>query len=634
METTEKDGKVTMEKGDFDNLRAGFRIDRLIDRSRKRGELMKLDFTSKAAQKKKSDLEEDADGMFLFKRQVDDSDPFITKYGKFGLLTPPYDFGQLYKFFEESDALQGSVDAMAHNIVGFGYQLAFLPDDTESNTPQAKEQKAKALNFLDQVNETESWTSLMSKVRTDYEVTGNAAIEIIRNKAGEVQLMYHIPINRVRMTRVERKAVVVDATLQRNGKPTTLKIKKRFRRFAQFSTSDFRQLNLRWFKEYGDPRVMDATTGEFMKKGEKPRAIASEVLWRKQDFNDLSYGLPRWIGAVLDVIGRRQASVVNFDLFQNQGIPPLAILTNGMLTEESLKDIKAMVLGARGVENWNKMLILEVTSEQMGLDDKGSNAKVEIKNLADFRKEDLMFKEYIITTGRHVRQSFRLPELYTGGGELTLTFASAKAAQVVAEEQVFIPERAIEAEVVNKNILQNELGIDMWAFKHKGPQIVGGAEISKGVDTFTKAGALSVNQSIQLANRLFGTEISPFKQKWADFPTTVVMELLKAGRLKDIGEIAEKVEKPPAPVTPPGQSFGAKPPNSNGKAQVPSGNGKVATVPDPTQLGQRKFDNIMKAIDDEKIWNTEELALYKKLRLIQSMFETADSRLIEAQEDI
>lgn len=542
----------------------------------------------------------------LFKRQTEDElDPFL-KHGEHGLLTPPYNIALLYKIFEENDVLMECVDAMVQNVAGFGYQMEFLGDDiSERESPEAKSQLETAINFFDRINEEQSYVSMCKEAKKDFEITGNSAIEVLRNKIGEIIMMYAIPVRRLRMTAVGSKTQTVDIKLKRNGRDVVIKIKKKFRKFAQTLSSTGKRL--RWFKEFGDTRVMDATTGEFVKNGERPKMVASELLWRKNAFGDMSYGLPRWIGTILDAIGRRQANFVNYDLFENQGIPPMAIMVSGgVLTDETLEDIEALLRSARGVEKWNRMLILEATPESMGMEDKG-NAKIELKNLSEFRKEDLMFGNYIMATAKHIREAFRLPVLYIGGGETTLTFASAKAAQTVAEEQVFIPHRKEENEIVNLKILQDEFGIDLWKFKLKGPEIVGAAELNKGVDTFIKAGALSVNQSIKLANRLFGTEISEFKDKeWANLPLIVIMEVLKrGGGLKGL----EGISLPIKPIKP-------------------------EVLPAVLENKQDIIQTTLSVVEKLDQFSNDDKALYTKLLQIQKLIEPIDPAVLETQGDL
>ena len=595
-------------KKDIDEFLAGKKINAILDHGRARRAL-RSELNSLTKQ----------DGVLsnrqvLFSRNVNDDDsPFITTFGQFGILEPPFDFDQLFKFYEESDTLQQCVEAMINNVVGFGFQFDFLGDDLkEKENPQAKKELQIINDFFNQVNDKENYTSLNKKVRKDFEITGNSAIEVIRDIKGDIAMLHHLPIPRMRMTRADTRPVTIEVPLRRGGVEVMVKVRKRFRRFAKVGSSDSRKVSVRWFKEFGDPRVMLAKTGEFLKKGKKPpknSLIASEVIWRKQALGDQPYGLPRWIGSIVDVVGRRQAGVVNFDLFQNQGIPPMAIMTNGMLTDDSIEELKTMILGARGVAQWNKILLLEVTNDQLGLEDKGANSKLELKNLSDFRKEDLMFGKYLEATARFIRQSFRLPDLYIGGGsEIALTFAAAKAAQTIAEEQVFVPERQEEEELINKVLVSGAFKVIKWVYKQKGPQLAGGQDITTGASVFNKAGALTVNQSIKLANRLFGSEISPFEnKKWADFPMVMVMELLKKGELKDIEEIREKPKENP--------TGGKVPFNTN--------------VP----LGGKQPQN-KKLPPGSKKWSGKEKSLYGQLLLIKGALESVDPNTFEEQTNL
>ena len=492
----------------------------------------------------------------LEKRQRPDPDEFEEFYKSERLLRPEYDFSNLYQIYEESDILQSCIDAYKQNIDGFGYQMQFLGDDVEQKESSlAKAEYVKCKDYFDSANETESWMTLRKKVREDLEVLGNGAMEVLRNKLGAAQLYYHLPFTRMRVSSSDGRHVTITKKIRRDGKVAKIRIKKYFRKWCQMSRDGN---NLVWFKSFGDPRVMDATDG-FFKKEAECKVVASEVIHWKLDMAGWSYGIPRWMGTVAEVSGRRSAQYINYDLFENQGIPPMAVLVSGgALTDPSLAELDAVMEQLRSPENWNKVLLLESNLEGVGLDDKGS-AKIELKNLTDYRKEDMMFDTYLKNTEKNVRHRFRLPPLYVGGAE-TFTHATAKAAQTIAEEQVFSPERYHFDETVNKQIVQEELGVTMWRYRSKGPRIVGAEDITRGMDSFAAAGAMTVNHAIERANEAFGTEMSKYKDPWADYPIAFVLELVKTGQLKGITEIMEPL---PAPIK-------ALPPATSAPRKIPA----------------------------------------------------------------
>lgn len=477
----------------------------------------------------------------IFSRRVEDVDPFSGVYGTHRLIQPKFSFEAMTEIYEGSDVLQESVEAMVANVDGFGYELTFEGDDvTERETTEAQAQKVKASDFFDQINDTESFTSVRKLVRQDYEVLGIGAFEVVRNLAGEIQMLYWMPMLNLRMTVRDPRGIVMDTQVRREGDVKNIKVRKHFRKYAQvrrraWGSGTEAGGNLRWFKEFGDPRMIDALDGRVKTRGQV-KMLASEILTIQQEFGTLPYGLPRWVGAVLDVMGRRSAQFVNWDIFENQGIPPMAIMiSGGVLTDESLEDLEDIVRGARSKENWNKVMILESTIEDVGMEEKGS-AKIELKNLTEFRKDDLMFDKYLTRTGEDIRKRYRLPSLYVGGDE-SFTHATAKAAQDVAEEQVFIPERRSFDEIINMRLMRPELEINLWTYKTKGPTVVGSEQISKAVGTFTRAGAISANNAIDLANRAFGLSMSKFTGDWANFPINLVLKLVEQGKLKGIEEI-------------------------------------------------------------------------------------------------
>jgi capsid portal protein len=291
----------------------------------------------------------------------------------------------------------------------------------------------------------------------------------------------------------------------------------------------------RWFKEYGDTRKMSALTGYYEDDEDyKPGNDATEMMHFKIGTD--TYGVPRWSGNVMNAMGLHSADYVNYDLFENQVVPPLAIMVSGgKLTTESVEDVKSILLGKKGLENFNKVLVLEAQSE--GDIGQNTSVKIELKELSSARKEDAMFVTYVDGGEHRIRGSFRLPPLYLGRAD-SYSKSTADSSKMVAEEQVFVPERDLFDEVVNLTFME-ELGAKHHSFKSKGPRLITGEQIIDGFKEFGKLGVFTINEGIRVANRTLGLDITTYKQPWADFPVAIVLELARLGMLSGIEEISD-----------------------------------------------------------------------------------------------
>ena len=97
-----------------------------------------------------------------------------------------------------------------------------------------------------------------------------------------------------------------------------------------------------YFKEFDDPRTVDSKTGKAYSSLEEAHAAVIATGTRLEDFRPATevltfkitstrgvYGVPRWIGVLLSVMGNRQAEEVNFLYFENRSVPPMALIVSG-----------------------------------------------------------------------------------------------------------------------------------------------------------------------------------------------------------------------------------------------------------------------------------------------------------------
>ena len=112
-----------------------------------------------------------------------------------------------------------------------------------------------------------------------------------------------------------------------DGEYEMMPYRKRFRRFVQIVGSK----KVYW-KEFWDPRQIDARTGKAARDGEAV-VLANEMIHWKVYSTGSPYGLPRWAGVLLSVVGSRAAEEINYQYFDNKSVPPLVCWVRRALAE-------------------------------------------------------------------------------------------------------------------------------------------------------------------------------------------------------------------------------------------------------------------------------------------------------------
>src|SRR5207253_7971441 len=101
---------------------------------------------------------------------------------------------------------------------------------------------------------------------------------------------------------------------------------------------------------FGDPRVVSQLTGavcpdvESLLRKHPQDAPATEMIHFAIHAPRSPYGIPRWMGALLSVLGSRESEEVNYLYFSNKSVPPLALLVSGgKLSEASVPRIQNFI---------------------------------------------------------------------------------------------------------------------------------------------------------------------------------------------------------------------------------------------------------------------------------------------------
>jgi PBSX family phage portal protein len=372
------------------------------------------------------------------------------------VLEPPYNPYTLQSLLTKNNILAQVVSTMEVNIDGTGFTIEPLSPDKAGN----EDEKVRLENFFNEPFPEISFLSIRRQLRYDLESIGNAYLEILRNISGEIVFVRYLDGTSMRLCRLD-EAIQVEKEITRGTEKVKATIWVRERRYAQKMGT-----KLIFFKEFGASRKLNRDTGDWVKEGVAIDAntLSSEVIhFTCEKDVKTPYGIPRWINQLPSVMGSRKAEEFNLQFFDAGGIPPAAIFVQGgALALDVTEQLKGFFSGANG--NKHRVAVVEVQSTSGSLDSAGS-VQVKVERFGDSRANDAMFQVYDKNCEEHIRIGFRLPPLFVGRAQ-DYNFATAVTAYMVAEAQVFAPERLEFDEVINTKIVR-ALGIQDWKYTSK-----------------------------------------------------------------------------------------------------------------------------------------------------------------------
>ena len=143
--------------------------------------------------------------------------------------------------------------------------------------------------------------------------------------------LVYVPSFTVRLLPLDRSPTEVEDRIRVSPVSLdTVTVRHRLRRYVQIQGTD-----RVFFKSFGDPRMVSRRTGQVFDRAESltdadaSDGAATELLHFAIHSPRSPYGVPRWVGTLLSVLGSRQMEEVNFLYFENKSVPPLALLGFG-----------------------------------------------------------------------------------------------------------------------------------------------------------------------------------------------------------------------------------------------------------------------------------------------------------------
>jgi len=482
-----------------------------------------------------------------------------------GALEPPYDPEALCLLTEHSNSLRQNVDAYATNIDGFGHRfdpaIDFDADDADDRIADAiylerlaardrgelpadavlqasaeevaerkrelvqlaRIERARLESFFDFCCFDHSFVDLRRRTRQDLEVTGNAFWEVLRDGRGEVARLVYVPSYSVRLLPLDETPVEVDDRVRVSSVSfDKVSTRRRLRRYVQIQG-----VERVYFKSLGDPRVVSRRTGRVFDDAESlvdtdpTDGPATELVHFAVHSPRSPYGVPRWVGTLLAVLGSRQMEEVNYLYFENKSVPPLALLVSGgRLSEASVPRIERFIEeNLKGKANFHKILILE--AEGGSGSSETTRAKIELRPLTDAQQQDALFQLYDERNIDKVGSAFRLPRLLRGESK-DFNRATAESALRFAEDQVFQPERDEFDFLMNRRLLA-DMGIRFWRFRSQTPVTRDPERMTNMVEKLVRVGVLTPEEGRLLAGDIFNKEFRKIGDDWTKRPITLTL---------------------------------------------------------------------------------------------------------------
>lgn len=447
-------------------------------------------------------------------------------------ITPPNDLRGLRNLVKNSTILPQCIRAYKNNIAGFGIGVRYIEDGEE--TPEKAAEYSRAQEIIELLNIEQDTKEVFEDIVEARETYGIAYLEVIRNVAGEVVQIDFIK-DTPSVSKTRPLEPYIPTTYYHHGQQ--IERKKRYCKYKQMIGG-----KTVYFREFGDPRIMDSRDGKYLEEGEtlELEHQANEIM--EFAIGTEAYGEVRWIGQVLGVDGSRKAESLNNNYFENGRHTPLMIMIKGgTLTDDSFEKLQNYMNEIKGAAGQHAFIILETESTDGRTDfDQQDKPEIEVKDLANILQKDELFQGYLDNNRRKVQSAFQLPDLYVG---YTTDFnrATAQTAQEVTEEQVFQPERKSLAWAINNRLLNGYQFQYVEAYFLE-PDISNPDDLYKLLTVCNNAGGLTPNKAKQIIFEAYGETAEDYEGDWGDTPLAY-NKSQGGGMGFDLGQLTMSLQK-------------------------------------------------------------------------------------------
>lgn len=474
---------------------------------------------------------------------------------------PPYNLWHLSILGELSTEIGPCCEAIVEGTLGHGYRL--IPRSEANGEAISKEQleaiapeRVEIVNWLSRVNRKQGIIDLLKQCLHDRLRTGNTFVEPTRTRSGRIAALYHVPAFQVRISAPEKEAHEVSPPVVERSPDGSWRISTS-RRFSEYfrkyircgfagtgmpdvhQTSTYREnpgllaaqmvadvfatanVDRTWYKEFGDDRDYDASTGEL--NGKKD---AHELIHFHSAATRGPYGLPPYIGNRLSILGDRRQEEINYTTLLNNNVPSIMILcSDGEITRDSADRLRSFwESNVRNNDNRSKCVIIEAKPFQDTNDEVVGRPKIVVEKLYDAQIRDQMFGEYSKRNRESIRRSFRLPEIMLGAAAGTDTSRQVIREKITfADDYIYQPLRNEFDAFVSDHLLP-ALGYANWVFRINSPNTTDPELLAAIARDFEKTGAMTPRRATAIAEEVLGKRLPSMSTEIdQDIPLTVTV---------------------------------------------------------------------------------------------------------------
>jgi len=375
-------------------------------------------------------------------------------------IEPPYSFRDLIKIYEINTYANKSIELIAKNATLHWYSVVADWEVRDEDLERVKD-------FFENCNPEKTFEEIIYDVIIDLYTTWNAAIEVVRNPiTWEVQELYHIPIDTIRVARWDWKNF------------------RTWQRFIQVIDEIWEEYI--WYNRYL-PRAEDRTKDNWYDPdlNEKMWLPTNEVIWLKlpNPWN-LWYWLSPSITLLKSYLIRKYIEEFNISEFESWFLNKFAIVVQwAPLTKESIETLKHYLEDLRRDRKWNAIPVIHT-----------SQWEVKIQKIWDSIRE-WSYLELLDKVDKEVIVAFGVPPI------MLWIVEDANRANSIEQEKKFYEKEIVPLQKKICKIFTTMIREDFWInakLVANSPDFRDLTNISEVINKLIDKWVISINEARQM----------------------------------------------------------------------------------------------------------------------------------------